>query len=386
VEEGIRNMTPPSSRKKKITVVTYMPSPYQVELFNAVAGAGEVGLEVIYLFSKYPVRVGDVSPAAAAWEAQEIRHSHVNLDEGKNAYSAAVNMMDTADLAVFGYYRHPAAGKLIQRRADSGRRWAFWGERPGYHLQGRLGAWLGRWQQRPLYRSEVPIWGMGEWAVKGYRERFGWKRLYFNVPYFSDLSRLSSIGIREDTGKERTFLFSGSLIRRKGADLLAAAFRKLASRYPGVRLRITGDGPLRSVMEKELSALSERVDFRGFRPYRELTENYRGAHVLCVPSRYDGWGMVVPEGLAAALPVIATDRTGAALELVRKDVNGWVVPAGDGGALYSAMQQAAELPAETLLKYSVSARTSISRHSLEKGVERFISAAEGSMGASTKGV
>lgn len=383
--EGSKNGIMSPFKRMKIVVVTYIPSPYQVELFNAVAGTGAVDLHVIYLFSKPPVRGCDVSPVAASWEAPEIRHPHVTLDDGEKVFSSAMEAMDAADLVVLGYYRHPVAGRLIRHRAYSGKKWVFWGERPGYRLQGRVGDWLGRWQQGPLYKSAAPIWGMGEWAVEGYRERFGWNRRYFNVPYFSDLSRLGRIGIRKNPGEERTFLFSGSLIRRKGADLLVSAFRKLASRYPGVRLRIVGNGPLRRTIERELSLLGERVDLRGFRPYRELTENYCGAHVLCVPSRYDGWGMVVPEGLAAALPVISTDHTGAARELVRKEVNGWVVSAGNEGALYSAMRQATELPDETLWKYSVNARTSVLQHSLEKGVERFILAAEGSMGASTKG-
>jgi glycosyltransferase involved in cell wall biosynthesis len=68
-----------------------------------------------------------------------------------------------------------------------------------------------------------------------------------------------------------------------------------------------------------------------------------GADVLCVPSRYDGWGLVVPEGLASGLPVIATDRMGAALEFVENGRNGWLIPAGDGSAV-NAMREAALMP------------------------------------------
>jgi glycosyltransferase involved in cell wall biosynthesis len=375
-----------STGKLKITVVTYMPSPYQVELLNAVAGSGDVRLDVVYVFSNRGDAGGSFSPAARAWGGAEVRHQHVNLDDGEKAYSTAADMVDRSDLVVFSYYRHPVVGTLIRRRAASGKKWAFWGERPGYHLRGLLGSVIARSQLAPLYVSDAPIWGIGEWAVDGYIERFGWKRRYFNVPYFSDLSRLGGIGIREKSAADLTFLFSGSLIRRKGVDLLASVFKKLALRYPGVRLRVTGDGPMRSRMEKELSFLRERVEFRGFLPYGELTENYGGADVLCVPSRYDGWGMVVPEGLAAALPVISSDRTGAAREFIRRGVNGWVVPAGESGALYSTMSEVAELSEEALLKYSINARISVSQHSLENGVERFISAAEGSMGASIRGV
>ncbi len=72
--------------------------------------------------------------------------------------------------------------------------------------------------------------------------------------------------------------------------------------------------------------MSERVEFAGFKDWNELPGEYASADVLCVPSRYDGWGLVVPEGLASGLPVIATDRMGAALEFVETGRNGWLIP------------------------------------------------------------
>src|ERR1700751_4608744 len=77
------------------------------------------------------------------------------------------------------------------------------------------------------------------------------------------------------------------------------------------------------------------VGFVGFRDWDELPREYAAANMLCVPSRYDGWGLVVPEGLAAGLPVIATDRMGAALEFVESGRNGWLIRAGGEEALLS---------------------------------------------------
>jgi glycosyltransferase involved in cell wall biosynthesis len=123
-------------------------------------------------------------------------------------------------------------------------------------------------------------------------------------------------------------------------------------------------------MMHKLAPVSERVEFVGFRDWHELPGEYAAADVLCVPSRYDGWGLVVPEGLAAGLPVIATDRMGAALEFVRRGRNGWLVPAGDEEALLGAMREAAvdELPG--------GARESVSEHTLENGAGRFFRYAE----------
>jgi glycosyltransferase involved in cell wall biosynthesis len=122
---------------------------------------------------------------------------------------------------------------------------------------------------------------------------------------------------------------------------------------------------------RQLSTVRDRVDFVGFRDWRELPGEYACADVLCVPSRYDGWGLVVPEGLAAGLPVIGTDRMGAALEFVETGRNGWLVPVGDGEALLCAMREAALLPSSDLSGLGQRAQESVREHTLANGAARF---------------
>lgn len=81
--------------------------------------------------------------------------------------------------------------------------------------------------------------------------------------------------------------------------------------------------------------------------------------------------MVVPEGLASGLPVIATDRTGAALEFVETGRNGWLIPADDGDALFNAMREAVTMSPSIFAQFSQSAQQSITGHSLEEGASRF---------------
>jgi glycosyltransferase involved in cell wall biosynthesis len=121
-----------------------------------------------------------------------------------------------------------------------------------------------------------------------------------------------------------------------------------------------------------VSSVRERVEFVGFKHWHELPEWYASADVLCVPSRYDGWGLVVPEGLAAGLPVIATDRMGAALEFVRTGRNGWLIPAGDEDAIYAAMREAALVSGAVLDQLGQQARLSVCEHTVSHGAERFV--------------
>lgn len=334
----------------KVLVLTDCPSPYQVELFNELEAQGKCELEVAYLRAHDPAR---------QWQAAEIRHASHELSNG--GMVRARESVGRADLVVFNYYLHANAERLIRERNAAGGPWCFWGERPGFHQPLWVGRLVRKWKLAALHASPAPVWGIGQFAIEGYRKEFGAQRDYFNMPYFSDLKRFAAP--EREVKRERVILFCGSLIARKGVDLLASAFVRLD--VANVRLRIVGDGPLRESLLQKLAPVRERVEFVGFKDWQELPREYAAADVLCVPSRYDGWGLVVPEGLAAGLPVIATDRMGAALEFVKTGKNGWLIPAGDEAALLGALREAAagELPAGM--------RESVREHTLENGAERF---------------
>ena len=345
----------------KVLVLTDCPSPYQVELFNEIEAQGECALEVAYLRNRDPNR---------GWKSSEIRHDAIDLNGSGSGMSRAHDTMLAADVVVFNYYRHANAEQLIDERVAAGGPWCFWGERPGFHQPVWAGRLLRRWKLAKLHASAVPIWGIGKFGVDGYRREFGAQRAYFNLPYFSDLDRFNVSA--NEINRERTFLFSGSLIARKGVDLLASAFVQLAHEFPNVRLRIMGDGELRHSLVQTLRTVSERVEFVGFRNWEQLPAEYASADVLCVPSRYDGWGLVVPEGLASGLPVIATDQMGAALEFVESGRNGWLIRANDQEALLAAMREAASLTDTESGRLGHQARESVSTHTLQNGAGRFV--------------
>ena len=133
------------------------------------------------------------------------------------------------------------------------------------------------------------------------------------------------------------YLFVGRFIERKGIDVLLAAFR----RVDRGELWLAGDGPLRSYVEGEAQE-DPRIRVLGYADEEALPELYRQADILVVPSHFEPWGLVVHEGLAHGLPVIATDQVAAADDLVDSGVNGYVVPAGSHEALAEAMGLVAE--------------------------------------------
>ena len=355
----------------KLLVITYIPSPYQVELFNAIAESNRFNLQVAYLYARCDVAI------AKLWQQSNLQHSYLILNDCPQIYQQLEQDIDSSDLVIFNYYRHPRIGKLIDRCINLKKPWCFWGERPGFKHSGLLGRLYRRGKLAQLHQSSVAIWGVGTWGVEQYRREFGNYRPYFNLPYFSDLSRFrpSTSVMNNSSDKQRVFLYSGALIKRKGVDILASAFCRLAEQFKHVRLYLVGEGDLRPNLTQKLAKYPQQVQFFGFQPWDKLPQYYQKADILCVPSRYDGWGLVVPEGLAAGLPVISTNRTGAAIDLIENGGNGWVIPSNDRESLYQAMYQAVALSTQELVDYSQSASDRALEHSLAHGVHRFEQAA-----------
>jgi len=302
------------------------------------------------------------------------------VDQCSGRFKDIVKKVEDADFVAINYYADELACSLIGARCATQKPWCFWGERPGM----RKPEWLGRLRRRvllrDLYGSQAPIWGIGRFAVEGYKAEFGNSRLYDNIPYYSDLDRFQQAGVdRNSLNDERVFLFSGSLIYRKGVDLLAQSFLRLAREVTNIRLIVVGYGKSRDWLVRLLQPVRDRVEFLGFKDWQELPACYGHADVLCVPSRYDGWGLVVPEGLAAGLPVIGTNRMGAAIEFIETGRNGWLIPADNENALFVAMREAALLPKQKLAQMSDHARKSVAEHTLDSGALKFISAAKGAV-------
>ena len=351
-------------------IVTSIPSPYQVELFDALA-AHEPGLQAIYCSRRDRSR---------SWDDPVLRHDAVFLDETPDAQGELFCLTDSAKLVVFADYAAKPVRQAMRRRAAAGKPWCFWGERPGYHGVG----WLGRTRRRILLAAlheddQVPIWGIGRWAVEGYRNEFGARRAYYNIPYFSDLERFRAASTGRLEAAAVRIVYSGALTKRKGVDLLAKAFRRLARARDNVTLSVIGGGPLRALMQRILYPVAPRVCFHDFVAWKELPILYAQGDVLCAPSRYDGWGLIVPEGMAAAMPVIATDRIGSALELLEPGQTGWRVRANDEDDLYRALCQAVDVTPERRREMGLTGQARAGAQDVVQGVRRFQRAVEGTL-------
>jgi glycosyltransferase involved in cell wall biosynthesis len=105
--------------------------------------------------------------------------------------------------------------------------------------------------------------------------------------------------------------FLGSLIPRKGGDLLIRALAGLTDR--NWRLVIVGDGGSRSSWEQLAvqERIADNVTFTGVLPNAEAKAILGHLDLFVLPSRFDGWGAVVNEALMQGVPAVCSDRCGA---------------------------------------------------------------------------
>jgi glycosyltransferase involved in cell wall biosynthesis len=135
-------------------------------------------------------------------------------------------------------------------------------------------------------------------------------------------------------------LFLGRLKYRKGADVLLQALGRIPE-TGRVQLVIVGEGQERAALEvlSDQLDLTKRVRFLGTVTGPAKSYLLQNARFVVVPSRqWEAFGLVVLEGYASGLPVIATDMPGLA-DLVNPEVTGLIVPPESPDDLAAALQR-----------------------------------------------
>jgi glycosyltransferase involved in cell wall biosynthesis len=131
----------------------------------------------------------------------------------------------------------------------------------------------------------------------------------------------------EPAASEPLVVYAGRHIPEKRVPALLPAIAEARRRAPELRYLILGDGPERErVLEliDEL-ALAEVVEAPGFVPAERVQHALQHAACLALPSKREGYGLVVVEAAAYGTPsVVVEEPDNAAVELIEEGVNGFV--------------------------------------------------------------
>lgn len=401
--------------RPRVTVLTNMPSGYQSDLFEAVARRGGCELHVVFLRRLTPGR---------QWknlEAGAYPHTFVPEVRLTSAFYLSPGMVAAVartrpDLLVVTQYAGLGMQAAMYLANALRRPWVFWSERPGVEWSElppvpgeRLRRALRAVALWPLHPPRVAgsgpraVWGIGSRAAQAYAALTAAPAE--SLPYHSNLDRFFAIprevgasrrdaggtggsGDDREAGRALRLLYSGKLNVRKGVDLLVEAADGLLAERAGWTLSFMGDGPLRADVEALARRHAGRVELLGFKQLHEVPGVLAAHDVAVAPSRYDGWGLVVPEALAAGMPIVATTGMGAALDIVGSDSDshsdsgarlGWLAAPDDLASLRAALRAALDAGAPSPQTVAL-ARETARAFTAEAGAEKFLAAVGRALG------
>jgi glycosyltransferase involved in cell wall biosynthesis len=231
--------------------------------------------------------------------------------------------------------------RLLRRRRNGPKFVAVWHcagpaaylrlRKPGHPMAKAL-AWLRTAGERHAMRAD------GHVAV--HRQVAGWLRdLYGLTAPVTVIDNAVDPGLTQRLARlprpaERpglTAVWAGQTSYRKGLDVAMAAVAQAREDLPGLRLKVVG---------VPAGKPAPGVDWLGVIPPAAMAEVYRDADLLLFPTRYDSFGLVVIEAMAAGLPVIVSDVVPPGI--VADGRNGVVIDGHDPARYAAALRRLAD--------------------------------------------
>jgi glycosyltransferase involved in cell wall biosynthesis len=322
---------------KKLLYLNYTPSPYRVDFFNEFSKFCD--LTVLYYFDQFEDRT---------WSIKDKEHHykwHILFPKNKYSISGFRNLVKfltsrNFDIIIVGGYALPAEifsifvlkllGKKFVLNTDGGFintscyknfakkiliRSASWWLSSGKNATQTL-AYYGAKQDRifeyhfsSVFANEIAQEKLSEAQKKLLRDSL-------NIPEY----KVVIISI-------------GQYISRKGFEYLMDAIQIINNH--NIIVYAIGEGPLRNHYSEKIKRLNlnDSIFLNGQMSKDKILGYCKSADMFILPSLEDIWGLVINEAIACGLPVITTERVGAAYNLVKSGENGFIIPPKNSGIL-----------------------------------------------------
>lgn len=358
----------------KVLFLTNYPSPYRVDFFNLL---GQY-VDLTVIFTERPQKQNE---RPLAWFHEDYEHFKTVFLEryfdvsGIHFYLDIFSYLKPSyDVILFGGYASPTF--MLAMEYLRHRKIPFFIEADGGLLKSE--SWIKRYIKRHFIGS-ASGWFSSSLITTKYFLHYGAEstKIYM-YPFTSlrerDIKKAQAVGLSDKRElrnelqmKEGVVLLAvGQMIHRKGHDVLLRAVKELPE---NVGVYLVGGEPLEEYQMLVSEQSSSHIHFIGFQGEDELKKYYGAADLFVMPTREDVWGLVVNEAMSYGLPVISTDRCGAALALIEDGVNGFIVPTENVDALKEAIRTALQ---SDLKSMGAAAVESIKPYTIENMVSQHL--------------
>ena len=355
--------------RTRILFVTGIISPFWIELAKAISDFGDLEFRIAFC---------DPSLASRGkhWQRPGIdldRHYTNTNNSDLTTWLWQVYADCKPDVVIAGGIRNNASRVIRQISRNDNVLFGFFGEQPNQSNK------LLQQIKLKLYKRELSkaqpdfFLAAGDKAVDIYRTLSPSQCHVAMFPYYQDLSAALEFE-RNNIQTPLRFLFSGRLIPRNSIRAMTGAFEKLAETHTGkFTWCISAYGEEEGIIREAISRspnLEKAVSFdRDFEEWNDRLRPFFNSDVLVVPAVHSGWGLVVPEALAAGLPVITTRGVEAARYFVEDMTNGMFVEP-ESECIYQALKYCVDHP-KTLSNMQKNARQAALKGDVRYGAERF---------------
>jgi glycogen synthase len=179
---------------------------------------------------------------------------------------------------------------------------------------------------------------------------------------------------------EKLVVAVGRLTAQKGFDDLIRAFPSILRSVPESRLLIIGEGYMRGELQSlaESEKVGGRTTFAGFVNDADLVDAIRSSDLVAVPSRFEPFGIIALEAMAAGAPVVVS-RVGGLAEIVEDNVDGLEV---DPDSPSSIAEATARLLTDEGLasKLAANAREKVKAYNWESSARRTLDTYKAAIG------
>jgi glycosyltransferase involved in cell wall biosynthesis len=348
-----------ASTPVRVTVVSPEPTPYRSGLFDRVAERPEVDLTVLYAGRTVAGRTWEIEPRHRFATLAGVRLPGVRrllrhdypitpgvlraLDDAQPEVVVVSGWSTFASqAAVLWCRRHRVPYVLLVESNDRD-------PRPGWR---RL---VKRLVVSPVVRGSDWVLTVGSLARESMLargavpERTGRFANTIDVAAYGEQAEglasrrgdvRASLGVRDG---DVVVLSVARLAPEKGLDTLVRAAAE--AEEPRLLVAVAGEGPERERLTRLARRLGVRLSLLGdVQPAARVLELYVAADVFALLSHHEPWGVVVNEAAACGLPLLLSERVGAAHDLLVDGQNGMLVRAGDTAAAAEALVRLADDP------------------------------------------
>ncbi|MCH7720604.1 MAG: glycosyltransferase [Planctomycetes bacterium] len=305
-------------------------NPHILPIFQALSDRPDIRFTGCVLLPQAATRV------ALGWPELPEDATLLQPWRGADELRRYFELARSADVVIWPGLRHLKGIRLIRSRLKRGKLNMIWAER---FILRRRRSWLQRCARRQAIRRvnhpDIHLMTMGDGAQLDYRQYGATKWQAWQFGYAVQPHPTLDHDLEPAPDGAMRLLFAGELCHRKAVDVLLAALGRATLRDHSWNLTVVGDGDQRSNLEEQAADLNltDKVRFLGVIPREAVDRHFSESDIVVLPSRFDGWGAIINEGMEHGLAVIASDAVGAGPLLIADGVNGFVFANEDVAAL-----------------------------------------------------